>query len=237
VVIGDFNGDGHPDLAVANNGFSVFGNVSLFLGNGDGTFQAPVTISVGNNFLYWITAGDFNNDGKLDLAVVNGGSPGTVSVLLGNGDGTFQPPSTPTSVGTNPSFVVAADLNGDGKLDLVVTDYLVDSNNVNVVLGNGDGTFQTAATYTAGKQPIVAAIADFNGDGLPDIAVANAGTSVGGSVALLLGTGGGAFKPGAPVGAGAVPYSLAVGDFNGDGKPDLAVANIQGFNITILLNH
>jgi hypothetical protein len=238
VVIGDFNADGHPDLAVANNGSSVFGSVSLFLDNGDGTFQTPVTISVGNNYLYWMAAGDFDNDGQLDLAVVNGGSPGSVSVLLGNGNGTFRAPSIPTIVGTNPSFVAAADFNKDGKLDLVVTDYLVTSNNVNVTLGNGDGTFQTAATYTAGKQPIVATIGDFNADGLPDIAVANAGTTGGtGSVALLLGTGGGAFKSGAATGAGATPYSLAVADFNGDGKPDLAVANIQGFNITILLDH
>jgi hypothetical protein len=234
VVVGDFNGDGIPDLATDN---LEQNSVSILLGKGDGTFNPPVTISLGNNDPYWITSGDFNGDGKLDLVVVNAGNPGTVGILLGNGDGTFQPMLVGPNVGAYPIFVTAADLNGDGKLDLVVTDQPEAADNVQVVLGNGDGTFQPAVAYTGGHAPQSAAVADFNGDGLPDIALANAGPSgYTGSVVLFTGTGGGAFKLEASAGAGSNPYFVIAADFNGDGKPDLAVANIDGNNVSILLN-
>ncbi len=237
LVAGDFNGDGIPDIAVAVLNGNPYGNVTLLLGKGDGTFKPPVTISVGNNYPYWIASGDFNGDGKLDLAVVNGGNPGTLGILMGNGDGTFLPLLVGPNVGSYPIFVTAADLNGDGKLDLVVTDQPEPANNLQVVLGNGDGTFKPAVPYTAGFAPQWATVADFNGDGLQDIAVANIGsTGYTGNVVLLMGTGGGAFKLGSSPAAGANPYSVIAADFNGDGKPDLAVANVAGLNVSILLN-
>jgi len=136
-VVADFNGDGKPDIAVAilNQGFEIP------LGNGDGTFQALPPVNLGSNGFYTnsLTVGDFNGDGKADLAVTDEGDQ--VAILLGNGDGTFQPPVNYTA-GSLPSSVTAADFNGDGKLDLVVTNY--DSKSVSVLLGNGDGTFQPA---------------------------------------------------------------------------------------------
>jgi hypothetical protein len=105
-----------------------------------------------------------------------------------------------------------------------------------VALGNGDGTFKTATAYTAGQYDQAFAIADFNGDGVPDIALANSGDDASGSIILLLGKGDGTFKAGPTLAAGSVPYAIVQADFNGDGKPDLAIGNVQGDNITVLLN-
>ena len=133
VVIGDFNGDKKPDLAISNANSN---DVSLLLGKGDGSFQAPVSIPVGTS-LIGIATGDFNGDGKPDVAVA-AVNTNQVLILLGNGDGTFQKPAS-FSAGTSPVAVLAKDLNGDGKVDLVVTDQ--GSGGVSVLLGNGDGTF------------------------------------------------------------------------------------------------
>jgi hypothetical protein len=234
-VVGDFNGDGVPDLAGDNAEDPTYGSVELLIGNGDGTFKPAVSIGIGNNYPSWIAAGDFNGDGKLDIALANGSSPGTLGILLGNGDGTFQPMMTGPTIGIEPTFITAADLNVDGKLDLIVTDY---QSTVQVLLGNGNGTFQTAVAYNLGQQVQMqsAVVADFNGDGLPDIALANAGNDGDGSVILLIGTGGGAFKIGPTLPAGISPYSIVTADFNNDAKPDIGAANIGGNNLTILLN-
>jgi hypothetical protein len=223
-AVGDFNGDGKLDLAVANEGSN---NVSILLGKSDGTFQAAVDYGAGSNPSS-VAVGDFRDDGKLDLVVANDGSD-NVSILLGNGDGTFQA-AVNYGVGSAPTSVAVGDFNGDGKLDLAVVNEL--SNNFSILLGNGDGTFQAAVNYGAGLSLFSVAVGDFNGDGKLDLAVASGGSDY---VSVLLGNGDGTFKTAVQYVAGLEPISVAVADFNGDGKLDLAVANYESNNVSILL--
>ena len=169
VAVGDFNGDGILDVVVsafAAPSWSVF----ILLGKEDGSFIAsPVTVS--STSLGDVAAGDFNGDGKLDLAVANDVT-NTVLLLLGNGDGTFTASASSPATGTNPAFITVADFNRDGIPDLVVANQ--QSNQITVLLGNGDGTFTpTAASVPTGPAPYSLTAADFNGDGIPDLAVLN----------------------------------------------------------------
>jgi len=245
VISADFNGDGKLDLAIANQGGDD--SVSILLGNGDGTFQAKSDYGTGL-MPSGIVASDFNGDGKLDLAVADAScSPsscvaaGSVSVLLGLGNGTFVG-KTDYGTASGPLFTTSADLNGDGKLDLAVANQIGDS--VSILLGNGDGTFQPQASFPTGHLPIWVIGGDFNGDGKIDLAVVNqtcTNTPCGpGSVSILLGNGDGTFRPHVDYLVGIIPFSLAVGDFNGDGKLDLAVANNglgAGNTVSILLGN
>jgi Tol biopolymer transport system component len=191
------------------------------------SFAAPNNIAVGT-FLISIRTGDFNADGKLDLAVANQGSS-SVSILLGTGAGTFGAPTNFT-VGTNPQRMAVGDFNRDGKLDLAVANST--SNNVSILLGTGLGTFSAATNFGAGALPVSVAIGDFNSDGKADLAVAN-GTS--NNVSILLGAGDGSFSGATNFSAGSSPQDVAAGDFNVDGKLDLAVANSTSNNVSILL--
>ncbi len=237
LAVGDFNGDGVPDVAVLN---LDPGTVSVLLGNGDGTFQPAVNYAVGTKAgSLSVAVGDFNGDGNLDLVVANGitfGQAPSVSVLLGNGDGTFQPAVT-YDAGRFPASVAVGDFNGDGILDLAVADSQTGPN-VAVLLGNGDGTFQPPVFFDAGagSAPRSVAVADFNGDGILDLVVAN---QIGvGSVSVLLGNGDGNFQPGVRHDfTGAYSVFVAVGDFNGDGVPDLAVTNNVSGNVSVLLGN
>jgi hypothetical protein len=227
LVVGDFNGDGKLDLAFPDPFHNL---VHVLLGNGDGTFTEVSTTAVGTDPV-WAAAGDFNGDGKLDLAVVNRAG-GNVSILLGNGDGTFsRKPSV--KVGTKPNAVTVADFNGDGKLDLAVVNS--GSNNVSILLGAGDGTFILKSSPATGASPYGIVASDFNGDGKVDLAVTNTcgnATSCSplafGSVSILLGTGDGTFA-----GSSIVltdhhkPLGIAAGDFNADGKTDLAIVGFS----------
>jgi autotransporter-associated beta strand protein len=230
VTVGDFNGDGKPDLAVANEGSH---NVAVLLGNGAGGFAAPTTFTSGGSSPYSVTVGDFNGDGKPDLAVANLGS-NNVAVLLGNGAGGFAAPTTFASGGSQPMSVTVGDFNGDGKPDLAVANF--GSHNVAVLLGNGAGGFAAPTTFASGgSQPMSVTVGDFNGDGKPDLAVANFGSH---NVAVLLGNGAGGFAaPTTFASGGDYPSSVTVGDFNGDGKPDLAVANAGSHNVAVLLGN
>jgi hypothetical protein len=223
VVVADFNGDGKPDLAIASwgNGFSIF------LGNGNGTFQPPQFYDLAAPPTS-LAVGDFNGDGKLDLALTESEyDTNNVSVLLGNGDGTFQPPVS-YAVGKGPNAIAVADFNGDGKADLAVVNSTW--NSVSILLGNGDGTFQQPKEYATAPGPNAVAAADFNMDGNIDLAVASSDSNV---VSILLGNGDGSFQPHVrqPV---ARPGSLLAADLNGDGKPDLAVTGypVAGGSLT-----
>jgi len=229
IAAGDFDNNGTADLAVTS-GFD--NEVFILMGNGDGTFTpaSPIPAGVGN-FPQWVSIGDFNNDGRLDLAVANG-NDNTVSILLGNGDGTFTPANgSPVPVGGFPFFLAIADFDQNGTADIAVTNE--SDSSVSILLGNGDGTFTQAngspiLGFNYNPAQIVAA--DFNGDGKPDIAVTNftaVPPSTVGTVSVLTGNGDGTFNPapGSPVPVGVDPFAMVAGDFNQDGKTDLAVAN------------
>jgi hypothetical protein len=245
VAVADVNGDGKPDVLVANGCFSssdcTYGTVGVLLGSGDGTFQTAVTYNSGGIGIRSVAVGDVNGDDKPDLVVTNECANGdctygTVGVLLGNGDGTFQIPVLYSSGGNETSLVTIADVNADGNPDLLVTNGCFSSSDctygtVGVLAGNGDGTFQTAVTYASGDQDTWSiALADVNGDGMPDIVVTNVcatdSNCAYGTVSVLLGNGDGTFQAAMTYGSGGnETQSVSVGDLNGDGKPDLLVAN------------
>jgi hypothetical protein len=251
VAVADVNGDGKPDLLVANcsssdnctGSFNANGSVGVLLGNGDGTFQTAVTYASGGLSASSVRAADVNGDGKPDLLVSNYDRIPTVGVLLGNGDGTFQTAVTYRSGGDSATSLAVADVNGDGKPDLLVAHLCSSISNcsgsttasglVGVLLGNGDGSFQMPVSYgSGGFEAISVAVADVNGDGKPDMLVTNECATYpscenGGIVSVLLGNGDGTFQAAVSYGSGGwVSLSVAAADVNGDGRPDLLVGNI-----------
>jgi len=234
VAVGDFNGDDRQDLAIANrNCRSVSfcganGSISILPGNGDGTFAARTDLASGTQPVS-LAVGDFNNDGRADLAAGNG-DLNSLTVLLGNGDGTFQ---TPVVYSTSAPAVAlaAADFNGDGRLDLAVA---ASGGAVLIFLGVGDGTLQQAAGVPVLQDADALAVGDFNGDGRIDIAATYSEYN---AVSILLGAGDGTFQPRVDYTTGFYPVALAVSDFNGDGRLDVAVVNDAGENCSVLLGN
>ncbi len=239
VISADFNGDGRPDLAVVNK---TSNTVSILLGRPDGTFGPKTDFPTGNGPVA-LAVGDFNDDGRLDLAVVNQ-TDNTVSILLGNGtgrvgDGTFGPKKDfPTGAG--PSAVAVGDLNADGRLDLAISNQT--DNTVSILLGNGtgragDGTFGPKKDFPTGAGPSAVAVRDFNADGRLDLAITNQTDN---TVSVLLGNGTGStadgtFAPKTDFPTGKGPSAIGVGDFNGDGRLDLAITNQTDGTVSVLL--
>jgi hypothetical protein len=248
VTVADFNNDGQPDLAVVNQGpFSTGqGSLSVLLGNGDGSFQPAVTTDVlnsgpGTGVAASVAVGDFNGDGLADVALNTAGPAGpAVEVLLGNGDGSFQPNHLILSVGPTPLSVAVGDFDGNGALDVVAANS--SSGTLSLLLGNGDGTFRPRIDLAVGGAPRAVAVGDFNGDGLPDVVAAQ---QLSDTVSVLLGNGDGTFAPPlvfAASGEDFTPDSMAVGDVNGDGRPDLVIKSLSfldsdAFEVGVLLGN
>jgi hypothetical protein len=224
IVSGDFNRDGKLDLITCNGDNTL----SYLKGNGDGSFQTPVSISATGHPVA-IIAADFNGDGKLDLATADQ-YIAAITVFLGNGDGTFQG-GVLYNTGNQPVALAAADFNKDGKLDIITADY--SDNQVGVLLGNGDGTFQTFKSYSTGNGPTGVAVGDFNLDGKLDVAVPNTSDS---TVAVLLGNGDGTFGSPITFATSINPNSVVTGDFNADGLLDLAVGT-SNKSISVLIGN
>jgi hypothetical protein len=220
LAVGSFSNDGHQDIAVGVlPGLSgMSGSIYILPGGNHVTFEEPNNYATPPSPIS-VGVGDFNGDGKLDLAIPVWAptvSDSSVQILLGNGDGTFQTPlSFPAD--ESPYAIAVADFNGDGKLDLAITQ--AEEYSVDILLGNGDGTFQPPQSYQVGDFPAWVGVADFNGDGVPDLLVRNIHAA---NYNILLGNGDGTFKPTLTFHVNDLGLVIG-GDFNGDGKSDLAV--------------
>jgi len=235
LALGDFNGDGKPDLALLD-GASKHGNtatsrLSVLLNEGDGNFQARVDGRTGDVAADSFAIGDLNRDGKPDVATASEGPNGTLSVLLNRGDGRFQAKvDYGARVGT--LSVDIGDVNGDGTGDLVTAS----DGAVSVLMNRGDGRFQARHDYTdGGKYTNSIAIGDLNGDGKPDLATAKWELDKPGITSVFLNRGDGTFRAKLDYPTGREPYSVVIGDLNGDGKPDVVTSSDAG-TVSVLLN-
>ena len=217
VFVADFNGDGKPDILTSDG--------TMNLGNGDGTFTLGTPVSGTSFSMPVLAVADFNGDGKAD--VLEQGT-GTLLVLLGNGDGTFQT-AISTASGASLSVVAAADLNGDGRADVVG----IFNSSLMVYISKSDGTLASGVSYALGVTskpgyPMILTLADFVGDKKIDVGVSVEVSSTAAQEIVLLGNGDGTFQAAKASASAYYPISIVAGDFNGDGRPDLAVSGYPG---------
>ncbi len=227
VAAGDFNGDMKLDLAVAGSDDIV----GILLGNGDGSFAAPRVFDSGGSQPFDVIAADFDGDGNLDVAVANSGtSNGTVTFLLGDGQGNLSAPTSYSSGDLYAYGLAAGDFNGDGWMDVAVANA---TGMVGILLGGTDGFSEPVVFSSGSDSAIYLAAVDVNNDAKLDLAVAGfAGNTVG----VLLGNGDGTFAPAATLSTGGTyPVDVVPGDFDSDGNVDLAVANYDSGTVTVLL--
>ena len=235
VVVGDFDNDNQLDLAVANYGTSSIG---MFIGLGNGSFADQMTYFTSYGYTpNLVAAGDFNNDSRLDIAVISSDN-NYVDILLTYRNHSFssQTNYTTTGISSDPESIAIADFNNDNRLDIVVANYL--TNNIGIFTGHGDGTFSTQTTYSTGSKsgPISAAVGDFNSDRQLDIVVAN---YVSCNILIFLGSGDGVFsiRTTYSTGSNSHPYRVIVDDFNKDGRLDIVVANYISNNVGFLVGY
>jgi hypothetical protein len=230
VVTGDFNNDGNTDLAFAD---WLSNQVVVLLGNGDGTFQKPLTISAPSPAA--LAVGDLNGDGNLDLAVIESGGSGSgaLAIFLGEGNGKFRLNAT-YALGAHAGVVTLADFNGDGNLDVAAGDEGTGSSGVvRIFLGTGKGTLRKPTTYKVGAWLGLMAAGDLNGDHSPDLAVTE---PMNGSIAVLLNDGTGHFLKPVPYAWNGSPLDVKIADLRNDGRQDLIVAD-GAEGMAVLLNH
>jgi hypothetical protein len=224
IITTDFNLDNKPDLIVASTGNK---SLSFLIGSGTGSFSVGSTFTlVGSPGS--LTSDDFNNDGKPDVATVNGNS---VQIVFGDGISGCTS-HTVFQIGTQPVFIVSADFNHDSNFDLAIAHY--GGSSISILTGNGDGSFNTPVVYGVGSSPVSIIIKDFNNDSESDLAVANNGSN---DVTILLGSSNGSFVVGSTVPVGNMPSSLTSFDANLDSKMDLMVSNYADGNISILIGN
>ncbi|CAF2006083.1 unnamed protein product [Rotaria magnacalcarata] len=233
VVVGDFNGDSQWDIAV-----TCFkkNSVSVFLGLGNGTFESEISNPLPkSSYPTAMVVGDFNNDNQSDIVVANSRGK-TISVLLGYGNGTFATDISKSTGKSSPVFIAMGDFNKDNKLDIAVA--FQKDDNVGVFMGYGNGSFSEQIVYKLpnGSSPVWLIVHDFNKDNAQDMAVAN---SDGNNVGIFLGYGNGTFRNASlySTGSDSAPCSIAIGDFNGDNRMDIAAANVKDGNIVILFGY
>ena len=233
VVAADVNGDGKVDIITANSKYTD-DTLSVLTNNGSGGFALAGTYPAGNQPIS-VAAADINGDGKIDLICADWGSwsGNTLTILTNNGSGSFVTASSPVA-GNSPCSVTAADVNGDGKVDLVCAN--IGDSTISVLTNNGSGGFVLSGHYSVGNQPKCLVAADVNGDGKVDFVTANWGNGSGNTLTVLTNDGTGRFVLSSSPVVGGAPNSVAAADVNGDGKVDLISANVYASTLTVLTN-